>query len=90
MLPFTIYLTDIDLRDRVMKNLKEHKVEFRRGTAGGGNQVRQPYLRKIFPEIDPTQFPEVDHVHFYGFYIGNYPSLEKEKIRGLCSFLNTL
>jgi len=32
----------------------------------------------------------VDHVHFYGFYIGNYPGLEREKIRALCSLLNSI
>jgi len=32
----------------------------------------------------------VDHVHFYGFYIGNYPDLEREKILELCRALNAL
>ena len=27
------------------------------------------------------EFPQVDHVHFYGFYLGNYPGLETAKIR---------
>ena len=31
-----------------------------------------------------------DHVHFYGFYIGNYPSLERERILWLCELLNGL
>ena len=45
---FTLILQrpDPDLCRRVMTPLRAHGVEFRRGTAGGGNQVRQPYLRK--------------------------------------------
>ena len=31
-----------------------------------------------------------NHIHFYGFYIGNYPELESEKILELCSTLNQL
>ena len=31
-----------------------------------------------------------DHVHFYGFYIGNYPTLERERILRLCELLNGL
>ena len=73
---------------RVMRVLHEHGVEFRRGTAGGGNQLRQPYLRRLLGEPDLSRFPNVEHVHFYGFYIGNYPGLEQEKILTLCSLLN--
>ncbi len=90
---FTLVLREPDdeLRDRVMKTLRAHQIEHRRGTSGGGNQLRQPYMRKIFPDIDyKREFPHVDHVHFYGFYIGNYPSLEKEDVLGLCNLLNTL
>ena len=76
------------LRHRVMTRLSELGVEFRRGTSGGGNQLRQPYLRARFPDLDPTAFPVVDHVHFYGFYIGNYPSLDPGLIPLLCQALN--
>src|SRR3989338_5188317 len=90
---FTLVLREPDdeLRDKVMQTLRMHQIEHRRGTSGGGNQLRQPYMRKIFPDIDyKKEFPNVDHVHFYGFYIGNYPSLEKEDVLGLCDLLNTL
>lgn len=78
------------LRDAVMALLTDMGVEFRRGTSGGGNQVRQPYLRQRFPDLDPAAFPVVDHVHFYGFYIGNYPSLDPGQIPLLCQALNDL
>ncbi len=89
---FTLILREPDpaLRDRVEAALRQHGIEFRRGTAGGGNQLRQPYLRRRFPEIDPAAFPQVDHVHFFGYYIGNYPGLEWDRIQELCALLNRL
>jgi CDP-6-deoxy-D-xylo-4-hexulose-3-dehydrase len=81
---------DTALRDRVMAVLRRHGVEFRRGTAGGGNQLRQPYLRRYLDHVDLRQYPVVDHVHFFGFYIGNYPTLEQAKIVTLCRVLNEL
>lgn len=75
---------------KVMQTLKAYGVEFRRGTSGGGNQLRQPYLKKIVGQEEYKKYPQVDHVHFYGFYIGNYPTLEEEKILELCSILNSI
>ena len=75
---------------KVMKALKDSGVEFRRGTSGGGNQLRQPYLRKIIGDDEYAKYPNVEHIHFYGFYIGNYPTLKKEKIFKLCKILNNL
>ena len=82
--PDTVFLS------KVMKTLREHGVEYRRGASGGGNQLRQPYLKRLLGDADLKQFPNVEHVHFYGFYIGNYPGLEREKIRALCSLLNSI
>lgn len=88
---FTLVLREPDeaLRDRCMEAMTAAGVEFRRGTSGGGNQLRQPYLRRLFGE-EYKNYPNVDHVHFYGFYIGNYPDLEPEKIYALCEVLNAL
>jgi CDP-6-deoxy-D-xylo-4-hexulose-3-dehydrase len=89
---FTLVLRRPDpvLCDHVMTALREHGVEFRRGTSGGGNQLRQPYLRRIAKGLDLGRYPNVEHVHFYGFYIGNYPGLERERILELCALLNAL
>lgn len=89
---FTLVLKhpDVELRDRIMSTLREQGVEFRRGTSGGGNQLRQPYLKRIFGEKECLKYPRVDHVHFFGFYIGNYPGLEKQHILELCSLLNRI
>ncbi len=78
---------DERLRDSIVETLSEHKIEFRRGTSGGGNQLRQPYLKKIM-KTNPEDYPVIDFVHFFGFYIGNYPSLANEKIERLCQLLN--
>jgi CDP-6-deoxy-D-xylo-4-hexulose-3-dehydrase len=75
---------------RVMTELRANGVEFRRGLSGGGNQLRQPYLRKILATDEFARYPHVDHVHFYGFYLGNYPSLKQLKILRLCDLLNNL
>jgi CDP-6-deoxy-D-xylo-4-hexulose-3-dehydrase len=89
---FTLVLRHPDepLCQRVMAALRREGVEFRRGTAGGGNQLRQPYLRSIVGPDEAARFPNVDHIHFFGFYIGNYPELEEEQILWLCRTLNAL
>ena len=81
---------DPDFRDKVEQLLTKAGVEFRRGSSGGGNQLRQPYLRGIMPEKEYEKYPEVEHIHFYGYYIGNYPDLEDEKILLLCDMLNRI
>jgi CDP-6-deoxy-D-xylo-4-hexulose-3-dehydrase len=89
---FTLVLREADfsLRDRVESILRQLRVEFRRGTSGGGNQLRQPYLRERFPNLRPEDFPKVDHIHFFGWYIGNYPDLDPSKIARLTEVLNSL
>jgi CDP-6-deoxy-D-xylo-4-hexulose-3-dehydrase len=89
---FTLVLREPDeaLRDRVERALRERRIEFRRGTSGGGNQLRQPYLKGHPQAGRPEALPNVDHVHFFGFYIGNYPELEAKPIRALCALLNGL
>jgi len=89
---FTLVLRkpDMDFCNKVMNALSDLKVEFRRGTSGGGNQLRQPYLKKIMGEFEHEKYPNAEHIHFFGFYIGNYPDLEKNKIYKLCKILNSL
>ncbi len=73
---------------RVTEALKKENVEFRRGTAGGGNLLRQPFIRRRYPEIDPASFQNAEYIHQFGIYTGNSPDLEKEKILRLCHVLN--
>jgi CDP-4-dehydro-6-deoxyglucose reductase, E1 len=87
---FTLILKEPDdqLWNQVTACLRSNRVEFRRGLSGGGNQLRQPYLRRLLPADEYRKYPRVDHVHFYGCYIGNYPTLPQEKILRLCELLN--
>ena len=79
-----------ELRDKVEKDIRKANVEFRRGSSGGGNQMRQPYLKGIVEDKEWEAYPEVEHIHFYGYYIGNYPDLEEGKILSLCELLNNV
>jgi len=80
---------DNELAQRLMKTLRESGIEFRRGSAGGGNQIRQPYLKGIVPEGHHLDFPETEHIHFYGFYIGNFPDLSKHEVDEICAIINS-
>ena len=87
-LPLILKEEDEDLFSKCCKLLENEKVEFRVGTAGGGNQARQPYLDKYkFIEHDLSN---VDHIHDFGLYIGNHPELKTEDIINLCEELNLL
>lgn len=77
-----------ELMERVMACLRAHDIEFRRGTSGGGNQLRQPYLKSRVKEKEYLQYPATEHIHFYGMYIGNYPELERQQILQLCHLVN--
>ena len=81
---------DPKLRDRIELSLLDAGVEFRRGSSGGGNQLRQPYLKKYLPQEKWYNYPQVEHIHFYGYYIGNHPQLEERRIMELCELLNGL
>lgn len=75
---------------KLMAKMRESGVEFRRGSAGGGNQIRQPYLKGLVPINHHLDFPQTEHVHFYGFYIGNFPDLTNEEVDEICSILNSV
>jgi CDP-6-deoxy-D-xylo-4-hexulose-3-dehydrase len=88
---FTVVLRNPDsaTMDAIMSALRGEGVEFRRGLSGGGNQLRQPYLRKLLGDIY-LDYPVTEHVHFYGMYIGNYPGLREADILWLCELLNSV
>ena len=88
--PLVLKKANFKNRDILEKVLLRKGIEFRRGNAGGGNQLRQPYLKKFLKKINLKKFKEVDHIHFFGYYIGNYPSLNTKKIVKICSILNSI
>ena len=86
--PIILNTNLIKLRDRFEDYLLKNKIEFRRGNAGGGNQLRQPYLRKYFNKVSLLNFKNVEKVHHFGYYIGNYPGLSRIRIDNLVNILN--
>jgi CDP-6-deoxy-D-xylo-4-hexulose-3-dehydrase len=88
--PIILQSKDLKVRDYFETRLKIANIEFRRGIAGGGNQLRQPYIKNIIKNINLNNFKNVEHVHYFGYYIGNDPSLKKEKIIKITNFLNKL
>lgn len=80
---------DFERRDRVEATLRREGIEFRRGMAGGGNQLRQPYLRKAVGDIY-DQYSVTDHCHHFGWYIGNYPDLPQGNIKVLTDLMNQI
>ena len=86
--PVILNTKKIKIRDKFEKYLLTNKIEFRRGNAGGGNQLRQPYLKKYIKKINFSNFINVEKVHHFGYYIGNYPSLSKKRIDSLVNIMN--
>jgi len=35
------------------------------------------------------RFPIAEHIHFFGFYLGNYPELLEHEVSELCEILNS-
>ena len=87
--PLILKKKNLKVRDFLEKVMKQNNIEFRRGNAGGGNQLRQPYLKKIV-KWNINDFKNVELVHHCGYYVGNFPNLEKKKILKLCNILNQI
>ncbi len=78
---------NFEKRNLLENKLTENGIEFRRGLSGGGNQMRQPFFKSIYQDF--SDFPVIEHIHNFSWYIGNYPGLEKEKINFLIQILNS-
>lgn len=81
---------NFNLRNIIEKRLLESGIEFRRGLSGGGNQLRQPYLRNLPGMPNANNYPVVEHIHNFAWYIGNYPDLSENKITQLAVLLNSI
>ncbi len=87
-LPIIMQEKDDNKRDLLQQTMDENSIEYRRGNAGGGNQMRQPYMQRHLTRQLPEDLPVTEHVHFYGYYIGNYPGLTPEEISELTAIIN--
>ena len=88
--PIILKTKNLKKRDYFEKQLFKNNIEFRRGNAGGGNQLRQPYLEDIIKLKNFKEFKNVELVHFFGYYIGNYPELKREKTLKITQILNNI
>ena len=88
--PIILQTSNLKKRDYFESVLHKNGIEFRRDNAGGGNQLRQPYLKRYIKNIRLEKFPNVEKVHFFGYYIGNYPNLSKVKINLIVNILNKI
>lgn len=86
--PLILNTKKLKVRDEFETYLIKHNIEFRRGNAGGGNQLRQPYIKKYVNIKNFSKFRNVEKVHFFGYYIGNYPDLSFPKIKKIAGILN--
>jgi CDP-6-deoxy-D-xylo-4-hexulose-3-dehydrase len=86
-LPLVLKDENKDLLKNICDILETEGVEYRLGTAGGGNQARQPYLKnykfKISGTLDVANF-----IHENSLYVGNHTDLTKDDIVNLCGKLN--
>jgi len=88
--PLILNTKSLKVRDKFEKYLTINNIEFRRGNAGGGNQLRQPYIKEFVKIKNFSKFKNVERIHFFGYYIGNYPDLRKEKIVKIVHILNKI
>jgi CDP-6-deoxy-D-xylo-4-hexulose-3-dehydrase len=85
--PVILKKKSIKIRDKFEKYLSKNSIEFRRGNAGGGNQMRQPYLKNLI-SFNKSKFINTEYLHHFGYYIGNYPQLKLKKLKKLIYILN--
>ena len=88
--PLILLKPSFKIRDDLESLMSKSNIEFRRGNAGGGNQMRQPYLKSIIKKQEWNNYPCVEHIHHFSWYLGNYPGLKSDNIIKLCEILNDI
>lgn len=88
---FIIIMKEGSLKQRniIERVLTVNDIEFRRGLSGGGNQTLQPHIKNNF-NINQDEFPNVNYIHNYSWYVGNFPMLDKSQIDYLVNTLNSI
>ena len=88
-LPLIQRQPDVDLKSRICKSLENNNVEYRLGTAGGGNLARQPFVKK-YPYRTVDDQAVVNHIHDFGLYLGNGAHVTPEQIRRVAEELSSI
>lgn len=89
ILIFNKNISNFKNRKKLEKIMNDNAIEFRRGLSGGGDQTQQPYFKDLIKNKN-LNLNVIKHVHNYSYYIGNYPSLTKNKIEKICKILNQI
>lgn len=87
-LPLILSSTNLRI-EQVCEILKDENIEYRIGTAGGGNQARQPYLENFEYNI-VGELENSNYIHNNGLYIGNHSDITPVQIIDLCKRLNNV
>ena len=88
--PIILNFRNFKNRNHFERILDKNQIEYRRGNAGGGNQIRQPYLKKGIFHKNPKNFPKTEILHHFGYYIGNYPDMNMDKIKRIIKIINNI
>lgn len=90
-LPLIMQNKDRKSWKKVLSILEEQSIEYRVGTAGGGNQERQPYLREgKYHYRTVGNLDNANHIHDFGLYIGNHVEVSVDMVKQLCKRLNNV
>lgn len=82
---------NLKFRNKFEKILNKNNIEYRRGLAGGGDQSLHPYMNYFKINVKKVgSFKNTRIIHNFGYYIGNYPTLKKDKILRICKILNSV
>ena len=52
LFPLILKQKNFNFRLRVERQMNKYGIEYRRGNAGGGNQLRQPYLKNYMKKLN--------------------------------------
>ena len=48
------------------------------------------HLKKYVHYDEYKKFPVTEHIHFFGFYLGNYPSMSESEVEELICLINSI
>ena len=88
-LPLLLRERNKKLFSKITECLKKNKVEFRIGTAGGGNLAKQPFVLENSHRVS-GELINANKIHTFGLYIGNHENVTPSQIKLISEVLNDL